>query len=646
MAHGPLADPALSVAVALAAGMIAQSLAYHLRIPGIVLLLSAGVLLGPDAGGVVWPQTLGRALPALVGFAVAVILFEGSMNLDLRRLRREGRSIRQMVTVGSLVTMLGGAAAARLLLGWSTTLSLLFGTLVIVTGPTVITPLLRRIRVQRNVATVLEAEGVFGDAIGALIAVVALEVTLAPGGAGGGGLLSSGAWGFASRLGAGALVGACGGAAISLLLRSGRLVPEGLENVFTLSCILAVYQASNALRPESGIVSVIVAGLIVGNLNAPALARLKEFKEQLTVMFIGMLFVLLAADVRLADVRHLGWRGLATVAALMFVVRPANVLVGTFRSGLGAREKAFMAWMAPRGIVAAAVSSHFAEALGEVGVQGGVQLRALVFLVIAITVVLQGLTGGIAAHLLGVRRAKSGYLILGANGLGRAYGEALRAAGQEAVFLDSNLDACDALRTDGFRAFHGSALEDGVLARAELDSRVGCLALTANEEVNYLFARNARREWKVDATWAALRRGHLGVGDRLLLDAGIHILFGAARSCDIWAFRLARGTAVVETWRRPPETPPAPPPASAFTAPPDDLELALLPLALRRGNDLLPVDEQTKPQRDDELLAAISLDRAADARRHLIQEGWQPAAIPAPSLHTTDAQTAPTLAGV
>ncbi len=455
MTLSPLDDPALTVALALAAGMLGQSLARHLRIPGIVVLLAGGVLLGPDVLGLVRPRTLGPALASLVGFAVAVVLFEGGMNLDLKRLRREARSIRQMVTVGSVVTALGGAATARLLLGWSPKLSLLFGTLVIVTGPTVITPLLRRIRVQANVSTVLEAEAVFGDAIGALIAVVALEVALAPSGS----LLVAGAWGLASRLSVGLVAGVIGGWVIGALLRSGW-VPEGLENVFTLALVLALYQATNALQPESGIVAVILAGLIVGNLHAPALSALKDFKEQLTILFIGMLFVLLAADVRLSEVVHLGWPGVATVLALMFVVRPANVLAGTWGAGLGWREKAFMTWMSPRGIVAAAVSSHFATALTAAGLPGGSDLRALVFLVIAVTVVVQGLSGGAVAGLLRLRREITGFAILGANGLGRAYGELLREAGQEAIFLDSNLDACRAARAAGFRALHGSALAE------------------------------------------------------------------------------------------------------------------------------------------------------------------------------------------
>ena len=223
-------DPALTIALAAAAGVVVQSLAHHLRLPGIVLLLGAGVLLGPDVLGVVQPETMGSALQILVGFAVAVILFEGGLNLNLRRIRREAGVIRQLLTVGVLVTAVGGAFAARLFMGWEWTHSILFGTLVIVTGPTVITPLLRRIKVVHRV-----------------------------------------------------------------------------ESVFTLSLVLALFQISNFFIPESGIVAVTAAGMVMGNIPTRVQRDLLEFKEQLTVLFIGMLFVLLAADVRMQEVRSLGW---------------------------------------------------------------------------------------------------------------------------------------------------------------------------------------------------------------------------------------------------------------------------------------------------------------------------------------------------
>lgn len=614
MDHSAFADPALTIALALIAGMIAQSLAQHLKIPGIVLLLATGVLLGPDMLGMVRPGTLGASLQTLVGFAVAVILFEGGMNLNLARLRREARSIRQLATVGALVTAAGAAGVARLILDWDWVTAILFGTLVMVTGPTVITPLLRRIKVTPKVATVLEAEGVLVDAIGAIVAVVALEVVISPAGS-----LVSGAWHAISRLGFGALLGVAGGLGLAALLGREKLVPEGLESVFTLASAVALFQASNVAMPESGIVTVVMAGLVVGNAPAHVVPELREFKEQLTVMLIGLLFVLLAADVRVVEVTSLGWAGLGAVLALMLVVRPLNIFAGTFGTDLTLREKAFLSWLAPRGIVAAAVSSLFAQTLEEEGIAGGAELQAMVFLVIAVTVVVQGITGGAVAAWLGVRRpSNTGYVILGANDLGRALGRALRDGGEEVIFIDSNPDACRQAEQEGFRALHGSGLEEKVQLRAELDTRAGCLGVTSNEEVNLLFARRARKDFKVPRVWVAVRREHLGVTEKTVERLGARVLFGEPQNLGLWTLRLERGMARVERWRRDGKD------SVGGELIRKDLDNLLLPLAVLRGRKVFPMDEEATFRRGDHLYVAVLGEAETEARLWLRDHGWKP----------------------
>ncbi len=609
---------ALGIALALAAGMVAQTLARHLRVPGIVVLLGAGVLLGPDGLNLVQPRTLGATLQTLVGFAVAVILFEGGMNLDLRRLRREARSIRQLVTAGALVTAVGGALAARVFLDWEWTRSILFGSLVIVTGPTVVTPLLRRIRLKPAVATVLEAEGVLVDAIGAIVAVVTLEVVLHPVAEN----VALGVWDLASRLGFGFVFGLVAGLLLALLLRFERVVPEGLENVLTLSLALAIFQTSNAIRPESGIVTVTVAGIALGNTKTRVLEDLKAFKEQLTVMLIGLLFVLLAADIRLEEVRSLGLGGALTVAALMLVVRPLNVAVGTAGSDLGFREKLFLAWLAPRGIVAAAVSSLFAQELDAAGLPGGSELRALVFLVIAATVLIQGLTGGPLAQLLGLRLpTNSGYVVLGANPLALAMGAVFREAGDDVVFLDSNPDACRAAESDGFRVLFGNALSEAVLARADLDGRAGCIGITPNDEANFIFARRARVEFKVPMAWVALRRGHTSVTSSMVEGVGARELFGEPRNLDLWMVRLERGIARTEAWTR---DEPGAAGSEGETGGPVDPDNVLLPLAVIRGRGVVPYERDMAFKKGDELRVLILDERRDEGEAWLAQQGWEP----------------------
>jgi len=635
MQHFRLDDPALTVSLALAVGMLAQSIARHLRIPGIVLLLGAGVLLGPDALDLVRPDTIDGTLHRLVGFAVAVILFEGGMNLDLGRLRREARTIRRLVTIGAAITATGGTLAARFVLGWEWTPSALFGTLVIVTGPTVITPLLRRIRVQPKVATVLEAEGVLGDAVGAIAAVVALEVVLELASQPPGVSLALGAWGLLARLGLGFLLGAIGGAIIAGLLRFRHVVPDGLENVFTLSLALVLFHIAEASFPESGIAAVTVAGMVVGNVRTRALPELREFKEQLTVLLIGMLFVLLAADIRMREVVDLGYPGLWTVAALMFVVRPLNVLAGTWGSDLSVRERAFLSWLAPRGIVAAAVASLFAHSLDGAGIPGGHELRALVFLVIAVTVTVQGLTGGPIARLLKVARVSNdGYVLLGAGDLGRALARALESGGEHVVLVDSNPFACRAAENEGFRVLHGSGLDERVLMRAAIDARAGCVAITPNEEVNLLFARAALDEHRVPRAWVALRKGHVSVRPETVDEAGARVLFGAPRSLDFWGLRLERGTAAVERWTYAD-------PRDGLDTTPAGLaragEFEVLPIAVGRRDRVVPVDDRTEFRAGDELIAAVFHERRDTAVAWFEEHGWTPAAddVPPPASEPT-----------
>ena len=455
-----MTNPALTVAIALAAGMMAQSLAHLLRIPGIVLLLATGVLLGPDVSNIVQPAVLESGLTIMVGFAVAVILFEGGMNLRIDRIRRESRTIWLLLTLGALVSAIGGTLAAKTFLDWDWKVSALFGTLVIVTGPTVITPLLRRIKVRHSVGTVLEAEGVFLDAIGAIVAVVALEVALSTTGEN----FSKGILHIVFRIGTGTLFGMIGGFALVSLLRFRNLVPEGLENVFTLSLVFVLYFTANELQPESGLVAVTVAGLMVGNSKTVVDRELKEFKEQLTVMLIGMLFVLLAADVRIADILSLGMRGIFTVAALILLVRPMNIAAGTFGSELTMREKFFLAWVAPRGIVAAAIASLFAMELATQGITAASEFKAMVFLGIAVTVILAGLTGGTVAGWLGVKRPSDfGWVIFGINEIGLKLGEIIRESGQEVICIDQNPIACRLAEEKNHHVIYANALEERTL---------------------------------------------------------------------------------------------------------------------------------------------------------------------------------------
>ena len=591
--------------------MLAQAVARHLKLPGIVVLLGAGVLLGPDGLGVVLPNTLGPSLQILVGFAVAVILFEGGLNLRLEPLRREARTIRALLTIGALITGIGGALAARMIMGWDWRLAALFGSLVIVTGPTVVTPLLRRIRVTHRVETVLEAEGVFIDAIGAVVALVTLQVVISPAVGG----VALGALDVFLRLGFGVAAGGFIGVLLALLLRVKRVVPEGLENVLTLSIALALFQVSNAILPESGITSVTAAGLVVGNMRTHVGEDLREFKEQLTVLFIGMLFVLLAADVRMDEVRALGLPGILTVLCLMLVVRPLNVAASTLGSDLTLKERTFIAWLSPRGVVAAAIASLFAQDIAAFGIPGGDGLRALVFLVIAVTVLVQGLTGGLVASALGLRRpSHQGTIVLGANELGHVLGSLLRDYGEDVVFVDHNPNACHVVEQDRFKVVYGNPLEERTLQRARIEDRASLVAVSRSDELNYIVGKDAVERYGMRQVFIAASRAQSTVKPKMIREIGARTLFGEPRDLELWSLRLRRETAVVQVCR----VTAAPEGDAPITAPAN----ILLPLVVVRKGKATAFHDAAGLKQDDRIHVAVFVEQRKEAQAWFEERGW------------------------
>jgi NhaP-type Na+/H+ or K+/H+ antiporter len=582
-----------------------------------VLLLGAGVALGPDGLGVIQPRILGHDLHVLVGFATAVILFEGGLNLSRKRLRRQATVIQHLLTWGVLISAVGAALAVRLILDWPWTLAAPFGALVVVTGPTVVTPLLRRIRVRREVETVLEAEGVLVDGIGAILAVVVIEVVTLPDLD-----LTHGLLILLSRLGVGVVGGLIGGLVLAGALRIARLVPQDLDNPFTLAVVLLIYQACDAVMPETGIVAAIVAGMVVANAGIGDLRDLREFKEQLTVMLIGMLFVLLAADVRLAQIAGLGLAGVVTVLVLMLVVRPVAVAASTAGLGLPWRQRAFLAWVAPRGIIAAAVSALFAERLEAAGIHGGLDLRALVFLVIVMTVLLQGLTARPLAALLNLSRpANRGYAILGAHALGRLVAGRLRQAGEPVVLLDGNAEHCQLAKAEGVDVVFGNALDERAQRAAQMESRRAAIGLLANSAINLRFVARAWRESRVPGM-VALSTGRGQVEKEALANEDVRLLFGSRRDVDLWDLRLRRELAVLEAWRFAGDAP-----LSAADLPRETRNW-LLPLLRHRGDRWALVEETTDFEQHDEVEWLVFAEQADAARAWLTKAGWTP---PAPS---------------
>ena len=489
----------LQIVIAVLAGISAQVVAEYLKVPSIVFLLVFGILLGADSLDILHPHNLGVGLEVLVALSVAIILFEGGLNLELRELGKVSGSLRNLVTIGTLITLVGGGMAAHWLAEFPWSIAFLYASLVVVTGPTVIGPLLKQVRVDRQVATLLEGEGVLIDPVGAILAVVVLNTILntdaAPLD-----IMS----GLVLRLGIGAVVGGFGGWLLGLFLKRANELSEELKNLVVLAAVWGLFGLSQTLRSESGLMATVIAGIVLKASAIPEERLLKRFKGQLTVLCVSVLFILLAADLSIDSVFALGWGSVLAVFVLMVVVRPIAVAICTWNSNMNWRQKIFLAWIAPKGIVSASVASLFAILLTERGINGGDAIKALVFLTILMTVFFQGLTARWVASWLQITSSDAkGAVIIGCDALGRFMGRLFQQLGESVVMIDTDPEACKKAEADNLTVFQGSALVPEVLDEAGIESMGTFLALTNNGEVNLVLAQRAVEEFQPPRVLAA-----------------------------------------------------------------------------------------------------------------------------------------------
>lgn len=474
------------------AGITAQVLGDYLKVPSIVFLLLFGILLGHDGVGWLNPHLLGNGLEVIVSLSVALILFEGGLNLELRELGKVSGSLRNLVTIGALITLLGGGFAAYTFGEFPWPLAFLYAALVVVTGPTVIGPLLKQVQVDRQVAALLEGEGVLIDPVGAILAVLVFDVIL-NGDADPMRLIG----GLTVRLGIGSIIGGLGGWFLGWFLRKANQLSEDLKNLVVLAGVWGIYGISQAIRGESGLMATVVAGMVLSATDVPEVRVLRRFKGQLTILAVSVLFILLAADLSLASVVALGWGSVVTVGFLMFVVRPINVWICTINSGLNWRQKLFVSWVAPKGIVSASVASLFSILLTQKGINGGEAIKALVFLTIILTVVSQGLTAQLVANWLQLTSTKAkGAVIVGSNPMSRLIARLFKEHQESVVLIDTNPEACEEAKQEGLQVLLSSALDVKALEEAGLGSIGTFLVMTTNVEVNLVLAQRAIEEFQ------------------------------------------------------------------------------------------------------------------------------------------------------
>ncbi|BAZ05395.1 cation:proton antiporter [Calothrix sp. NIES-3974] len=492
----------LQMVIAVVAGISAQVLAAYLRVPSIVFLLLFGIILGSDAIGILHPHTLGVGLEVIVSLATAIILFEGGLNLDLDELGKVSRTLQLLVTLGTLVTLVGGSMAAHWLGEFPWAIAILYASIVVVTGPTVISPLLKQVNVDRRVATLLEGEGVIIDPVGAILAFVVLD-TIVNGDADPRTAIA----GLLIRLSVGTAIGGVGGYGMSLIFKHAKFISSELKNLVVLAILWAIFTFSQSIRSESGVMATVMAGAVFANSSVPAERKLRQFKGQLTILSVSVLFILLAADLSIASVFALGWGSLFTVLVLMFVVRPLNIFLCTWDSNLNFRQKLFLSWIAPRGIVCASVASLFAISLTQRGINGGDAVKALVFLTIIMTVVCQGLTARWVARCLGITADETkGAVIVGCNPLSLLIARLFQQHGEEVVMIDTDPNASQLAEDENIRLIVSSALDEGVLDTAGLGSVGTFVAMTKNGEVNFVLAQRAAEEFSPPRVLAVFPR--------------------------------------------------------------------------------------------------------------------------------------------
>jgi NhaP-type Na+/H+ or K+/H+ antiporter len=484
----------MSIAAIGVLALACQWFAWWVKLPAILFLLLSGIVVGPLSGWIDPDALFGDLLFPMVSLAVAVILFEGSLTLRFSEIKGLERVVQRMVSSGMLVTWTVTTLATYALLDISFQLALLFGALTVVTGPTVIVPMLRTVRPTAHLANILRWEGIVIDPLGALLAVLVFEFIIS---GSGGTAIGHTLLLFAEQILTGLLLGALAGYVLGVVLRR-HWLPEFLHNAAALMLVFAVFALSNHLRAESGLLAVTVMGIWLANMKDVDVEGILDFKETLSIVLISVLFIILAARLDFAAVALLGWGALGVLLIMQFVGRPLKILVSTWGSSLSWRERAMLAWVAPRGIVAAAVAALFALQLQKQGVEQAAILVPMTFIVIIGTVALQSISARLVAVWLGVAEPDpEGFLIVGGNPLARAIALALQKHGFRVLLADTSWSNVRAAMMENLPAFFGKVVSEYADRRLDLVGIGQLLALSSVQEENALATMRYRTEFGV-----------------------------------------------------------------------------------------------------------------------------------------------------
>ena len=523
------------------AGFACQWFAWRLKLPAILFLLGAGILAGPVLGWLDPDRVFGDLLTPMVSVAVAVILFEGSLTLKLSEIRDHGSVVRNLVTVGVVVTWVFAGLAAHYMLGWDPYLAALFGAIMTVSGPTVVMPLLRAVRPNGRVSNILRWESILIDPLGAILALLVFDIIISRQDGSEPGHVAAI---VAAIVVVGTVLGVAGGYLFGLAIRR-RILPDFLRDYAAFAVVLTVFAIAETARGESGFLAVTIMGVWLANMRHVNLEDVLKFKESVTLLLLGALFILLAAKLDVEALTEIGVAGLAVLAVLQLVAGPIRAWISSAGSKLGWREILFVGWVFPRGIVAAAVSSLFALRLIEIDYPGAEGLVPLVFSVIIGTVVLQSLSARLVARGLDVAEPEpTGVLVVGSNPVGRTLAKAIQDSGRRVRVADSHWAGIRNARMMGLPVFYGSPVSGYAERSLDLTGLGTLLAVSRRPGLNELacvrFASDFGRDhvFVVGGRSESKREKHSVSGE-----IGGRVLFGGRHSVDDLIARIASGQA-------------------------------------------------------------------------------------------------------
>ncbi|MDN3644369.1 sodium:proton antiporter [Lutimonas halocynthiae] len=488
----------LELASIIILGIMAQLVAWKFKIPAILPLILTGLFVGPfstmfSADGNKWIEPVwngqfglfpGESLFNFVSLSIALILFEGGLTLKKDEIKSVGPVIYKLITVGALITMITAGIAAHFIIGLNWPLSFLFSSLIIVTGPTVITPILRNLPLKKDISTVLKWEGILIDPVGALVAVLVFEF-ISIGGDHGTEYTKETLVEFGKIIIIGFSIGFTSAYVFATALKQ-RWIPHYLLNVVALALVLGVFVLSDLFAHESGLLAVVIMGMVLGNMNIAALKDVLYFKETISILLISILFILLSANINLTDLELIyNWNSLILFGIVVLIVRPIGVFFSSRKSALTRNEKIFISWVGPRGIVAAGIASLFGLKLTMQGVENANYITPLVFMIVLGTVLLNATTAKIVARITGVLLKKSeGILIVGASDPSRLIASYLKNNNRRVVLIDSNRANISKAKEEGLEAFESDIYADEIFENIELNDIGFLLALTGSPAIN------------------------------------------------------------------------------------------------------------------------------------------------------------------